>query len=180
MAFEFNLGKVKESLVNAGKEVESMAKDASAVAKLKIDIHNKETFLEKQYALLGKAFYEAHKEEEEPEQNTYFPSIKEAEAELTRLQEELLSAQGAVVCPSCGVKQTEKHDFCSSCGTALKTEEAAPEVVADVEIVEEADSVESDSVDADNVDNVDTEETTAEDVVTECAEDTASEEAVEA
>ena len=28
MAFEFDLNKVKESLVNAGKEVESMAKDA--------------------------------------------------------------------------------------------------------------------------------------------------------
>ena len=64
MAFEFDLNKVKESLVNAGKEVESMAKDASAVAKIKIDIHNKEVFLEKQFALLGKAFYEAHKDED--------------------------------------------------------------------------------------------------------------------
>ena len=42
MTFEFDLNKVKESLVNAGKEVESMAKDASTVAKIKIDIHNKE------------------------------------------------------------------------------------------------------------------------------------------
>ena len=64
MAFEFDLNKVKSSLVNAGKEVESMAKDASSVAKIKIDIHNKEVFLEKQYALLGKAYYEAHKDEE--------------------------------------------------------------------------------------------------------------------
>ena len=59
MAFEFDLNKVKESLVSAGKEVGSMAKDASAIAKIKIDIHNKEIFLEKQYALLGKAFYNA-------------------------------------------------------------------------------------------------------------------------
>ena len=50
MAFEFNLDKVKESLLNAGKEVEGMAKGASAVAKIKIDIRNKETFLEKQYS----------------------------------------------------------------------------------------------------------------------------------
>ena len=47
MAFEFDLNKVKESFVNAGKEVESMAKDASAIAKIKIDIHTKEVFLEK-------------------------------------------------------------------------------------------------------------------------------------
>ena len=51
MAFEFDFNKVKESLVNAGKEVESKAKDVSAVAKIKIDIHNKEVFLEKQYTL---------------------------------------------------------------------------------------------------------------------------------
>ena len=134
MAFEFNLDKVKASLVNAGKEVEGMAKGASAVAKLKIDIHNKETFLEKQYALLGKAFYDAHKNDEEVEEKVYFAPIKEAEAEQTRLKEELLGAQGATVCPSCGAKQDEKHEFCSSCGASLKKVEEEPEVVADVEV----------------------------------------------
>lgn len=132
MAFEFNLGKMKESLMSAGKEVEGMAKGASAVAKIKIDIHNKETFLEKQYALLGKAYYDAHKDDENIEEQVYFPSIKEAEEELARLKEELLGVQGAVVCPSCGEKQTEKHDFCSSCGVQLKTKEEEPEVVAEV------------------------------------------------
>jgi len=44
MAFDFD--KIKDTLVSAGKEVESMAKDVSAVAKIKMDIHNKEVFLE--------------------------------------------------------------------------------------------------------------------------------------
>jgi len=119
MAFEFDLNKVKESLVNAGKEVESMAKDASAIAKIKIDIHNKEVFLEKQYALLGKAFYEAHKDEDIEEQ-VYFTSIKEAEVELAQLNADLMAAQGSVECPSCGSKQPEDNAFCSDCGGALK------------------------------------------------------------
>ena len=118
MAFEFDLNKVKESLVNAGKEVESMAKDASAVAKIKIDIHNKEVFLEKQYALLGKAFYEAHKDEEVEEQ-VYFTSIKEAEEELVQLNADLLAATGAVECPACGSKQPEDKAFCADCGAEL-------------------------------------------------------------
>ena len=122
MAFEFNLEKVKESLVNAGKEVEDMAKGASAVAKIKIDIHNKETFLEKQYALLGKAYYDAHKDED-VEEKAYFPSITEAEAELIRLHEELLAVQGAVECPSCGSKQSGDNAFCGDCGSSLKSEE---------------------------------------------------------
>ena len=122
MAFEFDLNKVKESLVNAGKEVESMAKDVSAVAKLKIDIHNKEVFLEKQYTLLGKAFYEAHKDEEVEEQ-VYFTSIKEAEAELAKLNADLLAAQGSVECPSCGSKQPQNNAYCADCGAELSKSE---------------------------------------------------------
>ena len=119
MGFEFDLNKMKESLVSAGKEVGNMAKDASAVAKIKIDIHNKEVFLEKQYALLGRAFYEAHKEED-VEEKVYFPSIEEAEAELVKLNQELLDAQGAVVCPACGAKQPGGKAFCADCGASLK------------------------------------------------------------
>ena len=122
MAFEFDLNKVKESLVNAGKEVESMAKDASAIAKIKIDIHNKEVFLEKQFALLGKAFYEAHKDEDIEEQ-VYFTSIKEAEVELAQLNADLMAAQGSVECPSCGSKQPQEKPFCADCGASLKENE---------------------------------------------------------
>ena len=119
MAFEFDLNKVKESLVNAGKEVESRAKDASAVAKIKMDIRNKEIFLEKQYALLGKAYYEAHKDEE-VEESVYFPSITEALTDIAQLNADLLAAQGAVECPGCGSKQPQDSAFCSACGAALK------------------------------------------------------------
>lgn len=119
MAFEFDLNKVKDSIVNAGKEVESMAKDVSATARIKMDIRSKETFLEKQYALLGKAFYDAHKDEEVEEQ-VYFTSIREAEEEIARLNADLLAAQGAVECPNCGSRQPENNTFCSECGSSLK------------------------------------------------------------
>ena len=119
MAFEFDLDKVKESLISAGKEVENMAKDASAIAKIKIDIHNKEVFLDKQFALLGKAFYEAHKDEDIEEQ-VYFTSIKEAEADLAQLNADLLAVQGATECPSCGSKQPQDKAFCADCGSELK------------------------------------------------------------
>ena len=117
MAFDFD--KLKDSLVSVGKEVEEFAKDTSKVAKLKYDIHTKEDFLEQQYALLGKAFYQAHKDED-VEEKSYFPSIAEAEEELARLNEELLDAQGSVVCSACGVKQSQDNGFCTSCGAALK------------------------------------------------------------
>lgn len=117
MAFDFD--KLKENLVSAGKGVGEKAKEVSNVAKIKYDIHAKEDFLEKQYALLGRAFYNAHKDED-VEEKIYFPSIAGAEEELNQLKQELLEVQGAVVCSNCGEKQPEKNDFCSSCGNALK------------------------------------------------------------
>lgn len=141
MAFNFN--KVKEGILSAGKEVETFAKDASSIAKIKYDIRVKEDFLEKQYALLGKAFYNAHREEE-VEESVYFGPIEEAEEALANLKADLLSAQGAKECPSCGAKQAEKHDFCSNCGASLK--QAEDDIVADVvggedEVVTEEDVI---------------------------------------
>ena len=139
MAFNFN--KMKESILSAGKEVEGFAKDASTIAKLKYEIRVKEDFLEKQYALLGKVFYEAHKDDD-VEESVYFGPIEEAEEALINLKSDLLSAQGAKACPSCGSKQAEKNDFCSCCGTSLKQVE--DDIVADV--FEEDDEYEDDEV----------------------------------
>ena len=126
MAFNFN--KVKEGLLTVGKEVGTFAKDTSTIAKIKYDIHVKEDFLEKQYALLGRAFYDAHRDED-VEESIYFGPIEEAEEEIMNLKADLLMAQGAVECPACGAKQAEKNDFCSKCGSSLK--EAEDDIVAD-------------------------------------------------
>lgn len=122
MAFEFDLNKIKEDLISAGKDVEEFAKDTSAVAKLKYDIHSKENFLEKQYALLGKEYYQAQKEHmanTEAVGAGFFSSIEEAEEELCKMKEKLLILQGSVVCPACGVIQTKKNSFCCKCGAKL-------------------------------------------------------------
>ena len=52
-----------EKLVTAGKDVTQKAKDLSGTAKLNFDIKAKEDFIEKQYAQIGKLYYEDHKEE---------------------------------------------------------------------------------------------------------------------
>ena len=58
MAIDF--GKLKTDLVSAGKEVGGKVSEASNAAKLKLDIHSKEDFVEKQFAELGRAYFEAH------------------------------------------------------------------------------------------------------------------------
>ena len=52
-----------EKLVTAGRDVTQKAKDLSGTAKLNLDIKAKEDFIEKQYAQIGKLYYEDHKDE---------------------------------------------------------------------------------------------------------------------
>ena len=53
---------MKESLVSAGKDVSQKAKEVSGVAKLKLDVKSKEDYVEKQYAELGRTYFDAHKD----------------------------------------------------------------------------------------------------------------------
>ncbi len=116
MAFDFEA--VKNTIVSAGKEVGDKAKEASSVAKIKLDIRAKEDFLQKQYAELGRMYYVAHKDEEVPEQEC-FASISEAIDEIKSLTDEMLVTQGAVICPKCGAKQPKDHTYCEACGEKL-------------------------------------------------------------
>ena len=117
MAIDF--GKLKTDLVSAGKEVGGKVSEASNAAKLKLDIHSKEDFVEKQYAALGKAYYEKHKDETDCEEAEQFFLIKEALEEIERMKAEVLKIQGAAECPKCGAKMPDAATFCSNCGTKL-------------------------------------------------------------
>ncbi len=117
MAIDF--GKLKTDLVSAGKEVGGKVTEASNVAKLKLDIRAKEDFMEKQFAELGKAYFEAHKDDEEVPEKDYFASIVEAQTQIDALKDELMDVQGAVTCPQCGVKQAKGSSFCANCGASL-------------------------------------------------------------
>lgn len=108
-----------ESLTNAGKDVTQKAKDASEIAKLKMDIKSKEDYVQKQYAVLGQAYYEKHKDEAECEESEQIFLIREAMGEIERMRSEVLTIQGAAQCPKCGEKMPEDASFCSSCGTKM-------------------------------------------------------------
>lgn len=110
--------KLGETLVSAGKEVTQKAKDISGVAKLNLDIKAKEDFVQKQYAEIGKLYYEAHKDDVEIEFEQ-FTVIDEALEAVETMKKELLELKGAKKCPKCGAQVPENSEFCSSCGTKL-------------------------------------------------------------
>lgn len=110
--------KLGETLVTAGRDVSKKAKDLSGTAKLNLDIKAKEDFLQKQYAEVGRLYYEAHKDDAEPVYEQ-FESIREAEESIEQMKKDLLDIKGAKKCPKCGAQMPEEAVFCSSCGEKL-------------------------------------------------------------
>lgn len=114
-----DLDKLKSSIVSVGKDVGNKVNDVTAIAKVKLDIHTKEEYMEKQFAQLGRAYYFAHKNDEDIPEMEFFKPIAEAENEISRLKDELLTLQGAQVCANCGVKQPQGNTYCQKCGEKL-------------------------------------------------------------
>ena len=86
--------KIGDTIVSAGKDVTEKAKELSSVAKLKMDIRAKEDFVEKQYALIGKKYYEAHKDDDildYEECNV----IEEALSAISDMKTQLMNLKGA-------------------------------------------------------------------------------------
>ena len=83
---------LKGSLFAAGRDVSQKAKEVSEVAKLKMDIHTKEDFVEKQYAILGRAYYEANKDNVSEKDAEAFRVITEAIEEINRMNQQELSS----------------------------------------------------------------------------------------
>lgn len=72
-----------------------------------------------QYAAIGAAYYEKHKDEEELDEAEQFFLIREALEEIERMKAEVLKIQKAMECPTCGAKMAAGSVFCSSCGAKM-------------------------------------------------------------
>ena len=118
--------KLGETLMTAGRDVSQKAKELSGAAKLNLDIKAKEDFVQKQYAEIGRQYYEAHKDDASTEFEQ-FASIREALESIEQMKKDLLELKGAKACPQCGAKMPEDAAFCSECGASLTPEEE-PEV----------------------------------------------------
>lgn len=112
------IDKLGDSIVSMSKDVGQKAKEASGIAKLKLDIRIKQEYVKEQYAQLGKIYYEAHKNEDVPEKQR-FDKISDALDEIDRMELQILELKKARRCPNCGMEASETAEFCSNCGAKL-------------------------------------------------------------
>ena len=131
---------LKGSLFAAGRDVSQKAKEVSEVAKLKMDIHTKEDFVEKQFAILGRAYYEANKDNASEKDAAQFRVIGEAIEEIKRMNQQVLDIQGVIQCPNCGKKLPIGTSFCSDCGTKMDQIIVDATVVSEETVEEAADA----------------------------------------
>ena len=153
---------LKGSLFAAGRDVSQKAKEVSEIAKIKMDIRTKEDFVEKQFASLGRAYYEANKDAATADDVEQFAVIKEAIEEIARMEQQLLDIQGVVLCPNCGKKSPVGTSFCCDCGSKLD------DIIVDATVVSE-EPVEEEIFEEESVEV--TEEVVTEEVVEETTEE---------
>ena len=117
MKFEDTVVKTKEFLDAAGQKVG----EAVNIQKIKINIAQIKSQINKDYQLLGKLYYSGEKHG-----NVDADAIKammdEIDLELDKLREaeaELAFAKGDTVCDSCGATNRADADYCSKCGVEL-------------------------------------------------------------
>lgn len=163
---------LKGSLFAAGRDVSQKAKEVSEVAKLKMDIHTKEDFVEKQFAALGHAYYEANKDHVSEADEAQFTVIKEALEEIERMSQQVLDIQGVVRCPNCGKKVPSDNSFCSDCGTKLEEIIVEATVVSEEPITEDVVTEENTAETTGNVKEAVVEEAVVEEPVEVVAEET--------
>lgn len=116
--FEDALNKTREALDVAYKKTEEVV----TAEKQKLDISAIKSKREKDYAALGKIYYEAIKSQEDLSDEIKFlvEAIAEKNAEIIRLNREVQNAKNKRICPNCGANIDISSVYCNSCGAKLE------------------------------------------------------------
>lgn len=115
-SFFNNLGK---TISEKSKDATKKAKEMAEIVRLNGQINTEEDKLRKQYQAIGKAYFEAHKADEESVFTDNFREIEEAEAKIAQYKAEVTKLKGVGVCPNCGAEIKLGTLFCSTCGEKL-------------------------------------------------------------
>ncbi len=116
------LRQISSTVTEAGREGLEKAKELRDSAKITLEIRDRETSIQKAYRELGKAYYQDHKNDEEPDydQVAYIKAAFEEIGELNANKDEV---RGIRRCSECGEPIPNGASFCPNCG---KKYEAPP------------------------------------------------------
>ncbi len=137
--------KMTEMFAKNSKEFTDKAKDYAEVAKLHTRINAANTKINDALITLGKAYYDAHKNDEETEFKTLFEEIHKAHQTIKKCQEEIQRIKNIKICEKCGEEVSADATYCSHCGAKLRNSvskepnqsEKADDIVVDADTAQE-------------------------------------------
>lgn len=109
---EKTFGKVANVTVQKSKEVTQLAKLNTKLAGI-----NRE--LDEMFASLGRAVYQARKDQPDSPYAQLFARIADKQAQAQALQGQLNEIRDVKVCTQCGTANPKESQFCSKCGASL-------------------------------------------------------------
>lgn len=131
--FEQALVKVKDAFDVAYKKTGEVVN----VQRQKFEVTSLNGKIEKDYAELGKIFFEQIKDSEDMPENVsvLVSAISEKKEKISSLNLEIAQTQKKKICPNCKAVMEQNASFCSACGVAFSEQD---------ESVEDAQSEEND------------------------------------
>ena len=111
------INKTKEVLDVAYKKTDEVV----TVEKQKFNIASLKSKREKDYADLGRVYFELVKDNTDLDDNTrnLVDAIREKSEEIARLNEDIQSIKNKRICPYCNANIDANSAFCNSCGKKL-------------------------------------------------------------
>lgn len=138
------LNEITEKVTKITSSITSKAQETIDLAKLQSAIQKANQDSEENYKEIGKIYYENFALEENELFMEQIAKIKENNAKVVSLQEQIHQLKGTKVCDDCGKEVKHNMSFCPYCGNKL--EEETVEEPADELHVEEVVIINSEPV----------------------------------
>lgn len=116
-SFFENLGR---KITSAGQGVAQQTKNFAEVTKLNGAISDREKKMNALFMEIGRIYYAQHKEDMDCDQQQKVAQIRDMEAEIAQLQEQIKQVRGYTKCAVCGNDVPNGAKFCNACGSLVE------------------------------------------------------------
>lgn len=120
MAFFDALG---NKIKNAGQTIAQSTKNFTDVTKYKNTISDYEKQIIALYTVVGKDYYERHKNDPNTEDKKNIDAISSLFNQISELKQKIKELEGVTKCPNCGNDVPQNALFCNNCGCKISKEE---------------------------------------------------------
>ena len=116
MAFFEQLGK---KINDASDSLKQKTQTFTEVNSLEKQVNANQSVVQNMYTEIGRAYYEAHKEDAQNDYADQCRIITDALNQIAQLQDQIRMKKGLQLCPNCGAQLAPGSMFCAGCGAQV-------------------------------------------------------------